>query len=163
MAAKRGRPTKYKAEYANQARMLCLLGATDVELAEFFAVNVDSINEWKKRHEEFSVSIKEGKEKSDARIADALYNRAMGATVKKQQAIKLKEIVYENGKKVSETETVEVVDLIDEVPPDTPAAIFWLKNRRKMNWRDKQEIEVTTDDDLAALLAERRNKATGGS
>lgn len=31
------RPTKYKAEYAEQALKLCRLGATDVELANFFA------------------------------------------------------------------------------------------------------------------------------
>jgi hypothetical protein len=26
------------------------------------------------------------------------------------------------------------------VPPDVTAAIFWLKNRRKEDWKDKHEI-----------------------
>ena len=44
----RGRPTKYKAEYAEQARKLCLLGATDMEMADFFEVSEFTINKWKK-------------------------------------------------------------------------------------------------------------------
>lgn len=34
-----GRPTKYKKEYDDQAFKLCLLGATDKEIADFFEVN----------------------------------------------------------------------------------------------------------------------------
>ena len=28
-------------------------------------------------------------------------------------------------------------------PPDVTACIFWLKNRQKNNWRDKQEMGLT--------------------
>lgn len=34
--SKGGRPTKYKEEYTDQAYKLCLLGATDKEMADFF-------------------------------------------------------------------------------------------------------------------------------
>ena len=37
------RPTKYNKEYNMQAYKLALLGATDVELADFFEVNQDTI------------------------------------------------------------------------------------------------------------------------
>lgn len=37
-ATKKGRPSGYKPEYAEQARKLCLLGATDQEIADFFEV-----------------------------------------------------------------------------------------------------------------------------
>jgi len=56
-----GRPTDYKVEYNEQVYKLCLLGATDVELANFFNVNEDTIYEWKKKYTEFSESIKKGK------------------------------------------------------------------------------------------------------
>ena len=36
---KRGRKSEYRIEYADQALKLCLLGATDKELAEFFSVS----------------------------------------------------------------------------------------------------------------------------
>src|SRR3546814_6922806 len=32
---------------------------------------------------------------------------------------------------------------VEHYPPDTTAAIFWLKNRRKEQWRDKHEHEHT--------------------
>lgn len=109
-----GRPTKYEAEFAEQARKLSLLGATDEELADFFDVNVATLNRWKKSHPEFCASIKEGKRVADAEVAHSLYQRAL------------------NG--------------------DTTAAIFWLKNRRKQNWRDKQEIDHGVTDELAEVM-----------
>ena len=33
-----------------------------------------------------------------------------------------------------------------EIPPDTTALIFWLKNRRPQEWRDKHEQEITGKD-----------------
>ena len=61
-----GRPTKYKEEYNVQAYKLTLLGATDKELADFFEVSYDTIQEWKRIHEAFSYSLKEGKQIADA-------------------------------------------------------------------------------------------------
>ena len=57
-----GRPTDYRAEYAEQAEKLCLLGATDIQLADFFDVAESTIHLWKHTHPEFSESIKDGKE-----------------------------------------------------------------------------------------------------
>lgn len=124
-----GRPTKYLDEYAEQARKLCLLGATDAELADFFEVNEDTINEWKKVHKEFSESIKRGKGIADAEVASKLYHRALG---------------YEHPDvdiKMYEGQIIET-PLVKHYPPDTAAAIFWLKNRNKKEWRDKQEIDI---------------------
>lgn len=44
-----------------------------------------------------------------------------------------------------------------EHPADTVAAIFWLKNRRKLNWREKHEIEVTNFEPVI-LQDENGNK-----
>lgn len=41
---KRGRKSAYQKEYANQALKLCLLGATDKELADFFSVSEQTLN-----------------------------------------------------------------------------------------------------------------------
>ena len=141
-----GRPTKYKEEYNEQAYKLCLLGSTDVQLAEFFDVCEATINNWKIEFPIFLESLKRGKIAADAEIASSLYNRAKGLTVIKQQAIKLKESEFNSeGKKISESESIEIVDLEDEVPPDTTAAIFWLKNRNPNRWR---EAKTTDEIDL---------------
>ena len=57
-----GRPTKYKAEYAEQAAKLCALGAVDAQLADFFGVSEPTINAWKDKHPAFLKSLKESKE-----------------------------------------------------------------------------------------------------
>ena len=127
------RPSKYKAEYAEQARKLCLLGATDKELADFFEVAEDTIHEWKKAHAEFSESIKKGKMQADSDVADRLYQRAMG---------------YEHPEIDLRVVGVEIVEtpITKVYAPDTTAAIFWLKNRQRGKWRDKVDQEITGAD-----------------
>ena len=125
-----GAPTKYKEEFNEQVYKLCLLGAIDEKIADFFDVCVDTINEWKKIYPEFSVSIKRGKQFADAEIASALFHRAKGY---EHPDVDLK--MYDGN--IIETE------IIKHYPPDTTAAIFWLKNRNSKEWRDKQEVENT--------------------
>jgi len=159
-----GRPTDYKDEYAEQAYKLCLLGSTDAELGRFFEVTERTINNWKERVPEFFQSIKDAKEIADAEVAKSLNERARGYRYIEQQAIKVKEVTYENGKRLREIEHVEVVPTERVAPPDTTAAIFWLKNRSKRDWRDKQEIDHTTNGEnigngLSAEQAEQLIRA----
>lgn len=122
------RPTAYKKEYAEQARKLCLLGATDVDLAEFFDVAKSTINLWKKKHPEFSDSIKKGKTVADAEVAESLYKRAIGIEYTEKK-------VSTDGKKEKKEVTKKFI------PPDAASAIFWLKNRQPSKWRDKPFAE----------------------
>lgn len=123
-----GAPTKYKEEYNDLAYKYCLLGATDEVLATYFNVVVDTINEWKKVYPQFSASIIKGKYQADAEIAHSLYHRAKG---------------YQHPDvdiKMFEGEIIQT-PLTKHYPPDTAAAIIWLKNRQPKQWRDKQEVE----------------------
>lgn len=127
-ARKTGRPSKYQPEYAEQAIKLCLLGATDAQLADFFKVSVSTLNLWKIEHPEFSASIKTPKSEADKRVERSLYLRANG---------------YEH-----DDVDIRVIDgqviqtpIRKHYPPDTGAAIFWLKNRNPDKWREKQELE----------------------
>ena len=124
-----GRPSKYKSEYAEQARKLCLLGATDTDMADFFDVDEATINRWKLDFPEFCEALKKGKMFADANVADRLYQRAMGYEAPDVDI------------RVIDGEIVET-PMAKYYPPDTPAAIFWLKNRQRGKWRDKVEQEV---------------------
>lgn len=129
----RGVKSTYKPEYAEQARKLCLLGATDKELADFFGVAESTINKWKADYPEFSESIKKGKDIADSDVADRLYQRAMGYSHDEED---IRAVSIGDGiSQIVKTPTVK------HYPPDTTAAIFWLKNRQKGKWRDKQEVE----------------------
>ena len=131
-----GRPTKYKNEYAELAYKFCLLGADDNKLADMLDVDVATINRWKISHPDFCESLKEGKERADAEIAKALYHRAKGYSHPEVEV------------KVIDSQVV-MVDLIKHYPPDTGAAMAWLKNRQPKYWRDKQDIDVTSSDGSA--------------
>lgn len=125
--AQMGRPTKYRREYVKQARKLCDLGATDRDLAEFFGVTERTIKNWQQAHADFFQSTKVGKEASDDRVEKSLYRRATGYTF---DAVK---IMQHEGAPIEH-------NYVEHVPPDVTACIFWLKNRRRAEWRDRHEV-----------------------
>lgn len=129
---KTGRPSLYKLEHAQQAHRLCLLGATDAQLADFFDVSVPTIDKWKQSKPEFLQALKDGKERADANVAMSLYRRALGYSHK---AVKILTVADGN----NTGSHIEQVPYTERYPPDTAAAIFWLKNRQKGAWRDRTE------------------------
>jgi hypothetical protein len=126
----RGRPSLYQPLYAVQAEKLCLLGATDAELADFFDIAESTLNLWKLDHPEFSESLKRGKTLADAHVAERLFQRATG-------------YVHDDVHISNYKGSITVTKIDKHYPPDTTAAIFWLKNRQKNRWRDSQNINVT--------------------
>lgn len=120
------RPSSFREEYIDQAYKYCLLGADDVQLGELFGVSERTINTWKHKHPDFLQSLKKGKTMADAEIAHALYHRAKGYS---HPDVEIKVVGGE----------VKMIDVIKHYPPDTGAAMAWLKNRRPGNWRDRPE------------------------
>lgn len=146
------RPTEFKREYATQARKLCLLGATDPELADFFGVSRTTIKTWKKKHPEFLAALNEGKETADAQVAEKLYRRAMGYSHK---AVKIITVPRGN----NQGSDVEQVPYVERYPPDVTACIFWLKNRRPAQWRDRPPEEDSEDSQEIARAVRSAVKA----
>lgn len=144
-----GRPSKYKPEYVAQVSKLCALGATDAEMADFFEVALSTFSLWKVQHQEFSDALKGSKAVADARVEAALYNRAMGYTHEET------DIRVVDG-------AVVMTPIVKHYAPDTTAAIFWLKNRKPQEWRDKRETELSgginvtnmTDDEIERRISE---------
>lgn len=88
-----------------------------------------TIYRWKAEHEVFCQALKIGKDVADERVTRSLYARANG---------------YEHDEvdiRVIEGKIVQT-PIRKHYPPDTTAAIFWLKNRRKEEWRDKIDHEL---------------------
>ena len=131
-----GRPSEFKPKYILQTTKLCRQGATDEELAALFDKSTTTIDNWKKQHPEFLGALKERKLTSDMEVADRLHQRAMGLEYMEAQAHKLKAVEYKDGKRVERLDTIMVKRV---VPPDMTACIFWLKNHRKVEWRERQE------------------------
>ena len=122
------RPTKFKEEYIPQAEKLCKLGATDMEIADFLEVDVRTLYRWKGENEAFCQALKAGKDVADERVERSLFARANGY---EHDEVDIRVVAGE----------IKQTPIRKYYPPDTTAAIFWLKNRRPAEWRDKQEIE----------------------
>lgn len=133
------RPTAFKSEYVAQAEKLCGLGATDQELADFFEVSARTLYRWKGEHPKFCQALKAGKDVADARVERSLYARANG---------------YEHEEVDIRVVGGEIVQtpIRKYYPPDTTAAIFWLKNRKPGEWRDKVDHTLANPDGSALNL-----------
>ncbi len=142
----KGQPTKYKAEHAELAYRFCLLGAIDAQLAEMFEVKESTINNWKKRHPEFTKSIRMGKIIADAEVANSLYKQATGYTRKIRKVFAV----------MGEPQIIEIEEYF---PPNVTASKFWLINRDKKHWRDKQDVEHSGEVGLAAFFESLNGKA----
>lgn len=140
-----GRNSAYQPEYADQARKLCLLGATDAELADFFEVATSTIYNWKNEHPAFLEAIRAGKVKADAEVADSLFRRATGEHVQIEKLVK-----KDNGE-------YEAMRLTQYIPGDPAAAYKWLLNRRRQNWTDKHE--VIHSGEIGTTTKEQRDAA----
>lgn len=139
---KAGRPTSYKNDYAELAQKLCLLGLTDIEMADFFEVAESTIYLWKKKVPEFSEALIVGKTIADANVANSLYRRACG--------YEHPEIHVSNyqGK-------IKLTEITKKYPPDTGAIIMWLKNRQPDIWRDVKDWNIGGQRDNPLVILAR--------
>lgn len=127
-----GRPSKYDPDrHSLWAEGLAKLGKTEDEIAAAFGISRSTLHEWKKAHPELSVALKIGKSEADTTVERSLFKRAIGYE-------------YEEVKIVNDGERTEKT--IKQVAPDTTAQIFWLKNRKPDEWRDKVHQEITGKD-----------------
>lgn len=135
------RPSKFQEEFIPQAEKLCKLGATDMELADFFEVDVRTLYRWKAENEAFCQALKAGKDVADERVERSLYARANG---------------YEHNEVDIRVVGGEIVQtpIRKYYPPDTTACIFWLKNRRAAEWRDKVEQEHSGTVQIGRVVRE---------
>lgn len=125
-----GRPTKFKPEFVQQAEKLCRLGATDIEVADFFEIEVRTLYRWKAENEAFCQALKAGKDDADDRVERSLFARANGY---EHDEVDIRVV----GGGIVQTPIRKFY------PPDTTAAIFWLKNRKPKEWRETKAVELT--------------------
>ncbi len=138
--AKRGRTPSCTPDYCTIAYKFCLLGAINEDLAELFEVSRNTIGNWLARYPEFRKAVQDGRDVADADVAHALLQKAKGFT---HTDVKILQIEGE----------AEQVEYNRYFPPDTQAAIFWLRNRRRKQWREviEHEHSSVTEEKLREL------------
>lgn len=130
MKVKESETLKFEDLDLEQVRVLAEYGHTDDFMADFFKVPATTWHSWKKSHPDFFKRLKGWKAVADDRVERALYERALGYEWEEDA------VVWDKYAK----ERV-MVRLEKRLPPDPSSCFFWLKNRRKDQWREKVEVE----------------------
>lgn len=113
-------------------------GMLNTEIIKKMDISESTLYLWKKKYPQIEEALRQGKEVVDIFVENALFRKAMGYNVQVEKKIKLKDIIYnDSGKKISEKERLESYLEDVHIPADTTAQIFWLKNRKPKQWRDK--------------------------
>ena len=128
---------KYNPEYHDDwAWSLALKGATDEEVAEAFGISRRTVLRWRNDYPSFDEAYQRGKDIADAKVKKALYERAVGFEIVD------KESTVDVDPKTGESKPVRVKTTTRKVPPDTMAIMYWLNNRSKGEFSQRQEITL---------------------
>lgn len=131
-------------------------GLTDEQIATNMGICTATFYTWKAKHSEISEALKKGKEVVDIQVENALLKRALGYKYTETT----KEAKW--NPKTEQFELIVTKTVEKEVMADTTAQIFWLKNRRPRDWRDKKDValegEVKTCNPFEGLTTDELRK-----
>ena len=102
-------------------------GLIDEQIASNIGVSYSTFRDWKKKFPALSAVLKQSKDVVDRQVENALFKSAIGFEYEEETVTNAGDVVLV--KKYSK--------------PNTTAQIFWLKNRKRNQWTDKSEVEVT--------------------
>lgn len=128
-------------------------GLTQEQIAENMEISFSTLRRWKSdpnpEFKQFQVALKETKDYADRNVENALYKSAMG--------YEWEEVTEEwkfNPLK-GKHEMIVTKKVKKRVAPSNAAQIFWLKNRKSEEWRDKRyvqdKVEFENDGFIDAL------------
>jgi hypothetical protein len=143
-----GRPTRYRADYAEQARQAYALGACDEDIARFFSVDISTVYRWRHQHAEFAAASVIGKAAADDRVEQALYQRAIGYDYTAERAFM-----------PAHAPDPVIARYRKRVLADPRTALQWLRVRRREAWRGAEEEGKNA---LADILEEAFRRVAEG-
>lgn len=108
-------------------------GLTDEQIAYNMGIGTTTLYRWKNEHREIRETLKKGKEVIDRQVENSLLKRALG--------YEYDEVTQEIDKETGQLRVTKIVT--KQVVPDTTAQIFWLKNRKPNEWREKRDVEMS--------------------
>lgn len=139
---RRGRPSKFSERLALRILDLARQGKTEEQIADLVGISRGTLQNWKGAHPDFLIALKASRRVADELVEAALFERACGY---RHPAVKF---FYD-----SESGAIVSQEYTEHYPPDTTACIFWLKNRNRKRWRDRQEKEHSGKVSLEQLVA----------
>ena len=135
------------------------LGLSDRQIAKNMGIGRSTFYEWKKKYKDISDTLDKGKAIVNEEVENALLKKALGFKYKEQQAIKIKDIYYDEKGRKCQKEDVKIVEVEKEVRADTVAIKVWLVNRERDRWSDNPN-RVEIDKELLELKKKEIEKNT---
>ena len=142
---KGGRPSKFSQIDMRQLEIVTKKGFTDDEISELFGITKQTLNNYKKENPKFFDSLKDWKLEADNEVEKSLYERAKGYKGKDVN------VSYKN-------DTVTFTEYDKFYPPDPTSMIFWLKNRKPKEWRERHDLGNNLSEDEIQKLKSIANK-----
>lgn len=99
----------------------CRDGLIDKQIYKNMGISRTTFYKWKSENSDFADLLKRGKDIADREVENALFKSATG-------------FIGPDDK---------------YYPPNTTAQIFWLKNRKQDDWRDKRETDVNVSTPIS--------------
>lgn len=127
-----GRPSNYPKINLDDVKKWAKIGLSNDQIAQALEISIESLYDYQRDYPEFLQALKSGKENPDDRIERALFERAAGYIAPEEK------LFYDSNTGAIASQTV-----LKQYPPDTAAAIIWLKNRRPEKWRENPEHQPT--------------------
>lgn len=128
-------------------------GLSNEQIAHNMGINKDTLYTWQRRFPDFSDALKKSKEVVDREVENALLKRAMGYETVEE----IEEPVED--KETGETQMRVTKRVKKQIAPDVTAQIFWLKNRKPDEFRDKRDVELSGSVDFDSLIQKARGRA----
>lgn len=130
-------------------------GLTDEQIAHNIGIRRETLYTWKKEHPNINNALKKGKEVVDRQVENALLKNALGFEYEETKTIIE---ISPDGEKKQRVEKIKKYS-----PPNSTSQIFWLKNRKPAEWRDRRETEITGNLNVANIAAEIDEYLNGDS
>lgn len=118
-------------------------GLTEEQICHNIGISRSTFHRWRKLCPAISEHLKKGREVVDILVENALLKNALGYTY-----TETKTEIFPDG-------TTKVTHAIKEMPPNATAQIFWLKNRKPKEWRDRRETAVQVQEQDVTATAKR--------
>ena len=124
-----GRKSKWDTHVKNRLAEVeewARLGLNDDQIAKNLGIGCTALYDYKNKYPEFAEAIKRGKDVAIYEVENALYKTACGFYYEEEEL----------------TKSGQVVTLKKYAKPNTTAQIFFLKNKKPEEWRDKREVQA---------------------
>ena len=134
-------------------------GLIEKQIAHNMGVHETTLRGWKHIFPEIAEALRKGKEVVDREVENALFKSAIGFMQKIRKPVRIREVEYDpkTGKKIKELERWVQVEEEVYIAPQVTAQIFWLKNRKPDQWREKNDLTLTPSNGVLESLMELHN------